>query len=158
MLYNLLVAERRRAALGTDDEASIEKYRAELAEWAAREADEGQPYEPDALWELVVRQGGKLRNPQCLFIERWSRRIAELDAGKVADDDTLRTLITQREWSLKGARARLANLNRLQDWSAGVGVGRMDFRWVRVPAVPDRPAQRTRCLMLLPDSRTVASS
>ena len=30
------------------------------------------------------------------------------------------------------ARARLANANRLLDWQPGVGVGRMDFRWVRV--------------------------
>ena len=79
LLYNLLVAERRRDALGTDDEGSIEEFRAKLAEWAAREGAEDQPYEPEALWGLVVRRGGNLRYPQRLFIESWSRRIAELD-------------------------------------------------------------------------------
>ena len=132
LLYNLLVAERRHAELGTDDDDAIEKYRAELGAWAAREADESQPYEPQTLWELVVRQGGKVPHPQRAFIESWSRQIAELDLAHVAADDRLRTLITQREWSLKGPRARLANPNRLRDWSRGVGVGRMDFRWVRV--------------------------
>ena len=132
LLYNLLVAIRRRDVLGLDDGDSIEKYRAELAEWAARQADEGQPYEPQALWELVVRGGRNLRYPQCSFIESWSRRIAELDPGMVADDPLLRSLIFHRELRLKGARARLANPNRLRDWASGVGVGRMDFRWVRV--------------------------
>ena len=50
----------------------------------------------------------------------------------VADDPSLRTLVTERELRLKGARARLANPNRLREWTPGVGVGRMDFRWVRV--------------------------
>ena len=132
LLYNLLVAERRREALGTDEDDLIEAYRAELAEWAAREAAENQPYKPEALWELVVRGGRSVRHPQRLFIESWSRRIADLDPGTVADDPQLRTLVAQRELRLKGPRARLANPNRLRDWAPDVGVGRMDFRWVRV--------------------------
>ena len=135
LLYNLIVAERRRAVLDGDEEeaaALIERYRARLTEWAAREADEDYRFEPDALWDLVVRRGGRLRYPQRIFIESWSRRIAELAPDRVADDDRLRALITERELRLKGARARLANRNRLMDWRPGVGVGRMDFRWVRV--------------------------
>ena len=50
----------------------------------------------------------------------------------MTDDDRSRTLVTERELRLKGARARLANQSRLRDWSPGVGVGRMDFRWFRV--------------------------
>ena len=131
LLYNLLVAKRRHDALGEDETEVIEHYRIELAKWAAREAKE-QPYDPAALWELVVRGGRKLRDPQRRFIKSWSRRIPELDPDQVANDATLRTLITQREWQLKSSRARLANLNRLREWAPGVGVGRMDFRWVRV--------------------------
>ena len=110
----------------------IDEFRGRLAEWAAREADEARPFEPDALWELVVRRGGRPPHHQRFFIESWSRRIAELAPDKVADDARLRTLVTEREWRLKGARARLANRNRLVDWTPGVGVGRMDFRWFRV--------------------------
>ena len=131
LLYNLLVAKRRHDALGEDETDVIEHYRIELARWAAREAKE-QPYDPAALWELVVHGGRKLREPQRRFIKNWSRRIPALDPDQVADDATLRTLITQREWQLKSSRARLANLNRLREWAPGVGVGRMDFRWVRV--------------------------
>ena len=133
LLYNLIVAEHRREVLDEEeDEASIERFRAGLAEWAAREAAEDYRFEPDPLWELVVRRGRRLPSPQRTFIETWSRRIAELAPDGVADDARLRTLIADRELRLKGPRARLANRNRLMDWSPGVGVGRMDFRWVRV--------------------------
>ena len=124
--------ERRREVLDSDEDASIDAFRERLAEWAAREANKESPFEPDALWQLVVRSGGRLPYPQRLFIEGWSRRIAELGPDRVADDDRLRTLVTERELRLKGARARLANRNRLMDWTPGVGVGRMDFRWFRV--------------------------
>ena len=132
LLYNLLVAERRRELLKEDDTKVIKGYQGRLAEWAAREFSESQPYDPTPLWDLVVRGGRNLRHPQRLFIESWSRRIAELGPRRIADDNQLRTLIAQREWLLKGPRARLANPNRLRDWAPGVGVGRMDFRWVRV--------------------------
>ena len=118
--------------LDSDEAESIDEFRAALAEWADREANEERPFEPDALWELVVRSGGRLPYPQRVFIESWSRRIAELGPDKVADDDRLRTLIAERERLLKRARARLSNQNRLMDWAPGVGVGRMDFRWFRV--------------------------
>jgi len=125
------VAERRREALDSDEAESIEEFREALAEWGGRENDE-RTYQPDALWELVTRRGGRLPYSQRLFVESWSRWIAELDPDEVADDDRLRRLVAERELQLKGGRARLANRNRLVDWSPGVGVGRMDFRWFRV--------------------------
>ena len=131
LLYNLLVAERRRDTGGQDDGKLIEEYSARLAEWAAREADEA-PYEANALWTLVARIGRRLPSLQKQFVESWSQRIADLNPDTVANDLWLRTLVEQRELRLKGSRARLANLNRLEDWNGGVGIGRMDFRWVRV--------------------------
>ena len=56
LLYDLAVAERRREVLDSDEAESIHEFRAALAEWAAREADEERQFEPDALWELVVRR------------------------------------------------------------------------------------------------------
>lgn len=132
LLYNLLVAERREEVLDSDEAESIDEFRGRLAEWAAREADEARPFDPDALWELAVRRGRRIPYPQRVFIESWSRRIAESAYDRVADDARLRTLVTEREVRLKGPRARLANRNRLVDWAPGIGVGRMDFRWVLV--------------------------
>ena len=132
LLYNLLVAERRREVLESDEAETIDNLRADLFEWVNREADEEGPFVPDGLWELVVRGGGRLPHPQRAFIEGWSRRLTELTPDRVADDHRLRTLIAAREWRLKGVRARLHNQNRLRDWNPDVGVGRMDFRWYRV--------------------------
>ncbi len=132
LLYNLLVAEQRREVLDSDEAASIEEFRAALAQWAATEADEKRPFEPDALWELVARRGRRIAFPQRRFIESWTRGIAACEPDRLADDHRLRMLVTERELRLKGARARLGNRNRLVDWSPGVGVGRMDFRWFRV--------------------------
>lgn len=131
LLYNLLVAERRSDKLGSQETDTVDKYRAELAEWRVREGNDS-PYEPDNLWQLLDRRGVRLSSPQRLFVERWRQRLAELGSSAVADDGSLRSLIYNRELQLKGARARLANVNRLLDWKPGVGVGRMDFRWVRV--------------------------
>ncbi len=131
LLYNLVLAEHRQGTFGTDETETIDQYRARLTEWIDREASES-PYEPDVLWELVARNGVRLPSPQRLFIERWSQRVAELDAGAVSDDALLKKLVSDRELHLKGARARFANPNRLVDWRPGTGVGRMDFRWVRV--------------------------
>ena len=130
LLYNLLLAERRHAEHGGDDEL-VDRYRAELAEWAAQEAEEDD-YNPDGLWCFVVSRGGRTPGPQSRFVESWSGRIAELAPDAVADDGRLRSLIEGREWQLKGTRARLVNPGRLLDWNGNAGVGRMDFRWHRV--------------------------
>ena len=130
LLYNLLLAEHRHIYHG-DDHELIDRYRAELAEWSASEAEE-DTYKPQVLWNLVARRQGRLAGPQCRFVEAWSKRITEEGPDIVADDDQLRKLVEQRERQLKGARARLVNPNRLLDWSGRTGVGRMDFRWVRV--------------------------
>ncbi len=133
LLYNLVVAEHRREMLDTDDDGElISSFRAELTEWAGREAEEAQPFDPDPLWELVARRGGLAPHHQRLFIQDWSRHITKLNAGRIANDQQLRELVTERESHLKGARARLGNRSRLMEWKPWVGVGRMDFRWVRV--------------------------
>ena len=131
LLYNLVLAEHRQGTFGTDETDTIDEYRAQLVEWADREANESR-YQHDHLWALMARHGVRLPSPQRLFVEHWSQRIAELYPGAVINDDQLRRLVRDRELHLKGARARLANPNRLLDWRPGTGVGRMDFRWVRV--------------------------
>jgi hypothetical protein len=130
LLYNLLLAERRHALHGHDEER-IDSYRAELAEWASQE-DAEAAFDPAELWAFLARQGARLVEPQRRFVEAWSRRMKEIGAASGADDETLHRLVELRELSLKHGRARLANPGRLLDWSGRVGVGRMDFRWFRV--------------------------
>lgn len=129
LLYNLLLAECFKKEHDGDDKL-IEKYRAALAEWATREVNEGN-FDPNKLWDYVVSRNGRLPAPQRRFVEAWSQQIAAIRPSTVLDDPTLRRLIAQREYQLKGLRARLANPKRLLDWKDGVGVGRMNFRWPR---------------------------
>ena len=130
LLYNLLLAERRNAEHGGDTDL-MERYHAEFAEWAVREAEE-QTYDPNSLWKFVASRAINPPTLQRCFVEGWSRRIAELEPAEVPDDSYLRTLIEEREVQLKRKRARLYNAGRLLDWSGATGVGRMSFRWHRV--------------------------
>ena len=57
---------------------------------------------------------------------------AVLAAGAVAEDSAIAHLVRARELKLKGARARFTNHNRLLDWSGGVGLGPLTYRWFRV--------------------------
>jgi len=130
LLYNLLLAVRRHAEHG-DDEELIESYQAQMAQWAAKEEKEA-PFDSGALWAYVARRGGRTPAPQIRFVEAWSRRIGEVGPARAVDDAALRALVEQREIQLKGNRARLANAARLLEWSGSVGVGRNGFRWHRV--------------------------
>ena len=130
LLYNLMLAERLRFDHNGDDEP-VEHYRAEISEWAIREADE-DPYDPEALWPFIASRDVRVPPLQHSFVEHWSRRVAEIPPAAILEDKTLRALIGDRERQLKGKRARLINPGRLLDWSGAVGVGRMDFRWHRV--------------------------
>jgi len=132
LLYNLLLAEMRHDIQAGDADAElIDRYRAELAEWADREEAE-VAFDPQPLWALVVRQGGRTVPLQQRFVESWCERIASIGARHVVDDDFLRKLIENRERQLKGQRARVVNRGRLLDWGGRVGVGRMSFRWPNV--------------------------
>jgi hypothetical protein len=133
LLYNLLLAERRGAKHHSEgDQALVERYRAELHAWATREAEE-PPFDTGRLWRFMAERRQRVPQQQRLFVDTWAGRRASIGAHAIADDAELRRRVELRERGLKGEkRARLANPERLLDWSGRVGVGRMDFRWSRV--------------------------
>lgn len=132
LVYNLMLAELRFERQNeTTDEELIERFREGLAEWADREAKEA-PFSPPELWQFMAQSRSRLQSPLQRFIESWSARIAEIGPLAAADDAAVRSLVENREQKLKGPRARLTNHNRLLDWSGGVGLGRLNYRWSRV--------------------------
>lgn len=132
LLYNLLLAQLRLERHGeSNDEERAARYRAEIAEWADREAAEAR-FSPQELWAFMARSRSNLTNPLRQFLESWSDRLAEIGPASIAEDIELARLIQLREQRLKGARARFTNEGRLLDFTRGVGLGRMDFRWFRV--------------------------
>ena len=132
LVYNLLLAELRfERQRESEDEERIDRYRAELAEWAERESDD-TPFSPQVLWQFMANSPSNLTSPLQRFVETWTARLAEIGPGAVADDAAIAHLVRVREQKLKGARARFTNHNRLLDWSGGVGLGRLSYRWFRV--------------------------
>ena len=132
LVYNLMLAELRfDRQHEREDEERIARYRADLAEWAEREAREA-PFSPQALWQFMAQSRWHLTSPLQRFVEAWTERLAEIGPGAVAGDAAIAHLVRARELKLKGARARFTNQNRLLDWSGGVGLGRMEYRWFRV--------------------------
>ena len=126
LLYDLLLAEKRRR-LGLDDNGElIDTCRQRLDEWSTREASE-PAYRPDVLWDFLARLHRRPAGARS-FLDDWSRRLADVGHHAVADAPRLRTLIEERERNLKGRRARLVDRERLREWQCGGG-GRMDFRW-----------------------------
>jgi len=133
ILYNLLIAEDRISlGIATDDEKQnghyVEHYKTQLGEWAMQEKNEN-PYDVANLYDFAARLRISYSQLQRQFIETWGTRIKTVGAHRLADDRQARQLIREREWKLKGKRARLHSLDRLRDWSGGVGLGRMEFRW-----------------------------
>ncbi|MBK1725596.1 DUF6361 family protein [Halorhodospira neutriphila] len=134
LLYNLYLAELRRERHGDPqgvDAGHIERYREALARWAEAEERE-DPFDPEALWQLGARHGAAFKEPLKRFVAAWSEGLNRHGAAAVADSGPLRDLVAQRERALKGARARVVNANRLDQWRGGAGVGRLDFRWPNV--------------------------
>ena len=129
LLYNLLLAERHHLEHG-GDETLIDKYRLKVGEWAAREAED-EPFDPVRLWTFTASRHVSVPPLQRRFIEAWTSQLRDIRTAAVTNNGTLRGLIEHRERQLKGPRARLHNPARLLDWSEGVGVGRMTFRWYR---------------------------
>ena len=130
LLYNLLLAERFHMEHG-GDEALIDSYRQGIAEWAATEAAEDH-HDPRHLWTFAASRKVRVPRLQRLFVEAWSKRLADIDPVAIPEDQHLRSMIETRERQLKGPRARLYNPARLLNWTGSVGVGRMNFRWHRV--------------------------
>ena len=130
LLYNLLLAERRRSEHGGDEEL-VDRYRREIGEWAAKESVE-RLFDPADLWTFASSRQVHVPRWQRNFVEAWRSRLSDIGSAAIAEDHTLHGLIESRERQLKGPRARLHNPARLLDWSGEVGVGRMNFRWHRV--------------------------
>ena len=141
LLYNLMLAEKRRKLYGDDGEGDdsedphgsqgwAEGYAEEWGVWAQEEAQE-EPFDGRDLWDWLARHGHRYLHAQRSFIDNWTARLAVLDLETAKDDSGLRNLIAYREHALKKGRSRLKNPKRLLHWRGRSGVGRMTFNWSR---------------------------
>lgn len=131
LLYNLLLAEKKRQRYDEDGEDSdrwVESYTEQWSQWSEKEAQQ-EPFDGHELALWLARRGYRYPPGQQRFIDTWTSRLEASDRATSKDDVELRKLITEREYALKGGRARLKNAKRLLHWSGRSGVGRMQFNW-----------------------------
>ena len=125
LAYNSLLAQAR------DDDDLISQYDERIDLWSLELEDE-QPlsdgWTVDVLWSLMARRGTPVRLGTQSFVTSWVRAVTEHGA-RAATEPEVRSLIRQRELSLKGGRARVANRAALNAWTGGSGLVRLDYRW-----------------------------
>ena len=137
LVYNSMLARRRKDLFG-DAEDWVGRYGELWSDWAERESSESERFDPEALWALVAARGTLVNGAQREFVDTWTARVARIGPEAMAEDPDIQTVIADRERRLKGRhRARLANSDRLLDWSGASDVGRMDFNWFRARTMLD---------------------
>jgi hypothetical protein len=127
LLYNLLLAE----AVGNDE--WCDSFAAAMADWAdlvSRRSAAFVGWDRRRFWAIAVEGGARVTRRTREFIDGWLDLI--LGAGSAAIAGGLqdaRQLILQREYELKGQRARLQNRQALLLWRGDAGSRQMDYRW-----------------------------
>jgi len=125
-----LTYNRVLAGLREDDEL-IAAYDDEIADWG-EELAELDPFATDwslgALWALMERHGKGVTFPTRDFLEKWVAGV-RTDGAAAAHNPAMQQLLRQREISLKGGRARVANRDALNAWTGRAGLVRLDYRW-----------------------------
>lgn len=125
LAYNSLLArEGDRADLLADYDDRIDLWSQELQD----EQPLSDGWTVDVLWSLMARRGTPVRLGTQSFVTSWVRAVSEHGA-QAATEPSVRSLIRQRELSLKGGRARVANREALNAWTGGSGLVRLDYRW-----------------------------
>jgi len=131
LLYALILAELR------ENDELAEGYRDQLSAWA----DENEPrrhahgqHSDHGQWLAIQGRrpgGGALR-----FESTWRTMVLSLsDLRGLADSDEARRLVSEREVSVKGRRARVHGGRRLERWAAPGTVNTLDFRWATVRTI-----------------------
>lgn len=127
ILYNLLLAEKAK----NDD--LRDEYREQMAAWSdlieerrgALSAWDRQEFRL-ILEENEIRVSLRTQD----FVNQWiDGTLSASSPSDLADNKMARTLIRQREQTLKKGLARLENPRALELWNGAAGLGRLDYRW-----------------------------
>ncbi len=129
LLYNLLLAEAS-AKRSFKSEEIVDDYRQRLTEWAAELGDVRSAHarvDRSQFW-MLVRSKGKVPPRTAMFVDRWLDLAADRPLT-IADDEEARSLIRDRERTLKMGMARLNNARALELWNGAAGTNRLTYRW-----------------------------
>ena len=132
LLYNLMLAEAATSkGLQTGGQDAIDFYREMLEVWRdmvrVRMPALSAVSRPN-FWALVGSGGAKVPHRTRMFVDSWID-IALAEDGDIADLESARLLVAEREHRLKRAQARLSNDRALELWGGSSGASQLDFRW-----------------------------
>jgi hypothetical protein len=131
LLYNLLLSEQVEALQDRGVDDRVDEYRWRLEDWAIEVRDREGFYlewNLDDFWALVLDHNPRLHPTSRDFVRRWVALTTDR-IDHLADDETARLLVRDRELRVKGALARLRHTRQLERWSGASGLGRLDYRW-----------------------------
>lgn len=137
LLYNVLVAERYEAAGLTRITAPSQERIDAYEKWLGKLDGSHQlvhDWDPDALWALVDGSGSRVSFRTRTFVEAWTSAVRDGSAVDALTDrnHNLRTLIANREQSIKRGQSRLSSSRLLASWGGASGTRPLTFRWVQV--------------------------
>lgn len=155
LLYNLMLAELLGEVRGTDGRAAEERsaptgevasaarrqalperYRAQIAEWAARLApveDDLRSWDLAELWEPLRQREVRVGLRTQHFVADWLGIVRDLPRWiDLPEEQRARRLISERELLLKKNRARLHSRRHLELWGGASGTQPLDYRWPKV--------------------------
>ena len=128
VLYNLLLADiepkrpvvhEKLAPMWAEWVGLVEQNRARLAAWDRQE-----------FWNLLAAADYVPSTPTRAFVNEWASFVLTGPAERLRTLDAARTLIFNREFSIKGkALARCKTERAREKWSGDAGLTRMDYRW-----------------------------
>ena len=130
LLYNALLAERAEQLGLSQYEGRRDHFTDLLARWRDEVEEHGvRDWNLDQLWELVARQGKPVTLPTRRFVTQWVGLVRGMSGQDLADYQTARYLIREREIFQKRGQARLTNDRLMLQWGGASGSGRLNFRW-----------------------------
>jgi hypothetical protein len=133
LLYNFLLAEAVK-----NDEWS-DTFDAAMAAWAAlvsRRSAAFTGWDRRRFWAIAVEGGARVTRRTREFVDGWLSLVLDAGAATIAGGlQDARQLIRQREYELKGQRARLQNRQALLLWRGDAGSRQLDYRWAVAQAI-----------------------
>jgi hypothetical protein len=130
LLYNLLVSEAYEAKGLSQIEEPVERYRSDLADWAAAmHAEPVQEWDWRAFWLTVAEGNPRVPELARWFVQAWVAGTTEVELAKIADNPGLRHMVEQRVTKLRKGKSVLANPKLLGLWGGSSGASPLEYRW-----------------------------
>jgi hypothetical protein len=125
VLYNLELARQR------EDKELIDQFHEQLAEWVAEmntQQSMVRAFRLEHFWTLVRTDERSISSATRAFVAQWFD-VALAHSADVADSDSSRRLVRERERNLKRAQSRFDNRVALSQWTGSSGLMMLNFRW-----------------------------